>query len=275
MEALAELQDMAKDALRYYPYLKPDIRWVLVEATNRILPEVGRTWAATPSRSCARQHRGTARDSPGVLRRWSRPSDGTEFDSDTLIWTAGVKAHPLVGASDLLGGREGPAALPSGPAVDGVDDACGRRLCGRSRTSPSITPGAICGPSAQHAVRQAKILGDNIAVVLRGRTRTYVHKYVGRGPIGLHKGSPRSTGSSCAASSPGSCTGPITSASRPSTASPRGHRLDPGRSFFRREIVSLGRGARAPGGVPPRRRGTAQPVNGFRREPGRIHDGAR
>src|SRR6266508_655660 len=41
IEALAEMEDMARDALRYYPELDPDeMHWVLVEATNRILPEV-------------------------------------------------------------------------------------------------------------------------------------------------------------------------------------------------------------------------------------------
>ena len=48
-------EDMAKDALRYYPYLQPhDMRWILVEATGRILPEVGpRNGASTRSTSSA------------------------------------------------------------------------------------------------------------------------------------------------------------------------------------------------------------------------------
>src|SRR5258705_534883 len=41
IEALAEMEDMARDALRYYPELRAeDMHWVLVEATNRILPQV-------------------------------------------------------------------------------------------------------------------------------------------------------------------------------------------------------------------------------------------
>ena len=47
IEALAEMEDMARDALRYYPELKPDeVRWVLVEATQRVLPEVDRDMGA-------------------------------------------------------------------------------------------------------------------------------------------------------------------------------------------------------------------------------------
>ncbi len=41
IEALAELEDMARDACTFYPNLRHDeMRWVLVEATDRILPEV-------------------------------------------------------------------------------------------------------------------------------------------------------------------------------------------------------------------------------------------
>src|SRR5450432_3337659 len=41
VEALAELEDMARDACRSYDGVSPsDLRWVLVEASDRILPEV-------------------------------------------------------------------------------------------------------------------------------------------------------------------------------------------------------------------------------------------
>src|SRR5687768_13942828 len=42
IEALAEMEDMVRDALRYYPEIpRDDVRFLLVEATSRILPEVG------------------------------------------------------------------------------------------------------------------------------------------------------------------------------------------------------------------------------------------
>src|SRR5499427_1711079 len=47
IEALAEMEDMARDALRYYSELEDsDMRWVLVEATQRVLPEVDRDMGA-------------------------------------------------------------------------------------------------------------------------------------------------------------------------------------------------------------------------------------
>ena len=42
VEALGELEDMARYAARYYHNIQPeDMKWILVEASDRILPEVG------------------------------------------------------------------------------------------------------------------------------------------------------------------------------------------------------------------------------------------
>jgi NADH dehydrogenase len=56
---------------------------------------------------------------------------------------------------------------------------------------PDITkPGEFCAPNAQHAVRQAKRLADNIIADLHGKPRTpYKHAYAGSvASLGLHKG---------------------------------------------------------------------------------------
>jgi NADH dehydrogenase len=117
-------------------------------------------------------------------------SDGQEFDADTLVWTAGVKPNPVVGDSDLpvdsKGRLKGTALL----TVDGVEDAWTAGDCAAIPDLSKNEPGALCGPSAQHAVRQAKRLGDNIAAVLRGETPTpYKHAYAGSvASLGLHKG---------------------------------------------------------------------------------------
>ena len=193
VEALAELQDMAKDALRYYPYLQPHhMRWILVEATGRILPEVGPEMGIytidelrrhgievrlnTRLESCVDGH--------VVL------ADGTELDSDTLIWTAGVKAHPLLQRTDLPLDEKGRLKCRADLRVEGVDAAWGAGDCAAVPDLTSDVPGATTGPNAQHAVRQAKRLGDNIAAVLRGREpKNYEHKYVGSvASLGLHKG---------------------------------------------------------------------------------------
>jgi NADH:ubiquinone reductase (H+-translocating) len=192
IEALAELEDMANYATRYYPALsKGDLRFVLVEASGRILPEVSEDLGRytveelrkrridvrlnTRLESCVGGHI--------VL------SDGEEFDAETLVWTAGVRANPMNTRTDLPVDDKGRLSCKTDLRVDGIEGAWG---AGDGCAVPDLTgpPGALCSPSAQHAVRQAKVLGDNITRVLNGRTPSaYIHKHVGSvASLGLHKG---------------------------------------------------------------------------------------
>jgi NADH dehydrogenase len=192
IEALAELEDMTMYATRYYPDLsKGDIRFVLVEATGRILPEVGEDMGRyavdelvkrkidvrlnTRLESCVDGH--------VVL------SDGEEFDCETIVWTAGVKANPMLARTGLPLDEKGRVRCRPDLRVEGVEGAWS---AGDGAAVPDVTagPGVFTSPSAQHAVRQAKVLGDNIALVLNGRTpKSYVHKYVGSvASLGLYKG---------------------------------------------------------------------------------------
>jgi NADH dehydrogenase len=115
-------------------------------------------------------------------------SDGDEFDADTLVWTAGVKPNPLVAETDFPLDEKGRIKGTPLLRIEGVDDAW---TAGDSAAIPDLTnPGQLTGPSAQHAVRQAHRLGDNIVAVLRGGEPTeYRHAYIGSvASLGLHKG---------------------------------------------------------------------------------------
>ncbi|MFH8790886.1 NAD(P)/FAD-dependent oxidoreductase [Streptomyces roseoverticillatus] len=193
VEALAELEDMARYAARYYHNLEPeDLRFVLVEATGRILPEVGEEMG----RYALRELRGRNIDIRLDTRldscadRVAVLSDGSRFPTRTLVWTAGVKAHPVLAATDLpLNGR-GRLKCTAALTVDGVEHAWG---AGDAAAVPDLTsddPGAVCAPNAQHAVRQTKVLADNVLASLRDKPlKEYRHKYVGSvASLGLHKG---------------------------------------------------------------------------------------
>lgn len=193
VEALAELQDMAVDALRYYPYLKREhMRWVLVEAANRILPEVGEEMGRYTVKQLTRQgidvrlntRLESCVDGHVVL------DDGTKFEADTLVWTAGVKANPILASTDLPLDDRGRLRCHADLRVVGVDDAWG---AGDAAAVPDLTapePDATTSPSAQHAVRQARHLADNIVAVLKGGEPTdYRHRHVGSvASLGLHEG---------------------------------------------------------------------------------------
>jgi NADH:ubiquinone reductase (H+-translocating) len=191
VEALAELEDMARDACESYDGVEPsDMRWVLVEASDRILPEVSIDMGLYTVRELQRRHidvrLGTRLNS--AIDHHIVLSDGYEFDADTLVWTAGVKPNPMVGDTDFPLDEKGRLKGTVLLTIEGVDDAW---TAGDSAAIPDVTkPGELCGPSAQHAVRQAKRLGDNIAAMVHGIEPTpYKHAYAGSvASLGLHKG---------------------------------------------------------------------------------------
>jgi NADH dehydrogenase len=192
VEALAELEDMAHDALRYYPSLsKADLRWILVEATDKILPEVGPdmgAWTAEALRKRGIEVKLSTRlDSAEKCR--IALSDGDSFDAETLVWTAGVKAHPVLQNTDLPVDEKGRLKATAELTVEGLTDVF---TAGDNAAVPDLTkgPGEFCAPNAQHAVRQASQLGDNVVATLRGKPlKPYKHAYVGSvASLGLHKG---------------------------------------------------------------------------------------
>jgi NADH dehydrogenase len=192
IEALAELEDMARDACRYYPTVHAsEMRWVLVEATGRILPEVSAGLGLYTMERL--RHRGIE------VRLHTRVTSmtggrvvldtGEEFDAETIVWTAGVKAHPVLAATDLP--LDGQGRLKATAFLQ-VEDTPGAWTAGDCAAVPDLSKGGgeTTGPSAQHAVRQARRLADNIVAELRGQPITpYEHSYAGSvASLGLHKG---------------------------------------------------------------------------------------
>jgi NADH dehydrogenase len=198
IEALAELEDMARDAVRYYPELSVDqMHWVLVELAQRIMPEVDADLGAYTVRELMRRGLDIRLNTrlESCVDGHVRLSDGEEFDADTIAWTAGVKPNPMLASTDLPRDGKGRVTCratlqvvgPDGSTVDGVWSA------GDCAAVPDLTsaePGALCGPTAQHSVRQARRLADNMLAVLRGRAPAdYRHSYAGSvASLGLHKG---------------------------------------------------------------------------------------
>ena len=191
IEAFAELEDMARYATRYYDNVTPDdMRWVLIEATGRILPEVSVPMAEYTVQQLLKRNMDvrlntrveSMTDGHVVL------SDGEEFDAETIVWTAGVKANPMLTRTDLPLDEKGRLRCTPDLRVDGVEDAWGAGDCA---AVPDLTnPGAFTGPSAQHAVRQTKTLAANMVAALRRRRLVdYRHKYVGSvASLGLYRG---------------------------------------------------------------------------------------
>ncbi len=193
IEVLAELADMARYACRYYETIEPpDMRWVLVEATGRIMPEVSpRMGRYTAKRLIERgieiflNTRVTTMENGHVVL-----DDGTEFDADTIVWTAGVKANPVLQQTDLPLDDRKRLRCTATLQVEDCPDAFSAGDCAAVPDLTSDDPNATCSPSAQHAVRQARVLADNVIAYLRGQPlRYYQHRYAGSvASLGLYRG---------------------------------------------------------------------------------------
>jgi NADH dehydrogenase len=196
IEALAEVEDMARAAVRYHDGLRAeDLRFVLIEGSTRILPELGEEMGGYALEQLRKRaidvHLATFLSS--CVDGHVVTSTGVEFDSATIVWTAGVKANPVLASSDLPLDEAGRVrALPTLQVVDADGRVVeGVWTAGDCAAVPDLThPGTFTSPSAQHAVRQARHLGDNLARHLRSAPPTdYRHKHVGTvASLGLHKG---------------------------------------------------------------------------------------
>ena len=192
VEAFAELEDMARDVIRQdYKNLRVEqMTWHLVEAAPRILGELSESLADYTTDQLRKRgmqvHIGTTLDSceDGHVRL----SDGTETVAETIVWTAGVKAEPILGKYGFALDTKGRLPCAATLLASGFTDVWSAGDCA---AVPDLTqPGKMCAPTAQHAVRQAKQLGDNIVASLRGEEpKKYKHVFAGSvASLGLHKG---------------------------------------------------------------------------------------
>ena len=186
VEALAELSDLVRDALRFYPRLREVTqRWVLVDAAPGILPEIPRRLGEYASRELLRRgfelHVSTTLES--YDGREAVLSDGTTVPARTLVWTAGVRAHPLLGPLGLPVDERGRVPVDELLRVEGHDGIWALGDC--AAVPNARTPGQLDPPTCQHALRQARRLAKN----LTGEPKPYGYRMLGQvATLGRYKG---------------------------------------------------------------------------------------
>lgn len=196
VEALAELEDLARAACGSYRELRPrDLRWVLVEAADRILPEIGAPLAEYATRLLRDRgievRTGTRLESAegGICRL----SDGEEFSAGTLVWTAGVRPAPLAERSGFPVDDHGRVLVDSCLRVPGE---AGVWALGDAAAVPDVISGGLCPPTAQHATRQARRLARNVLASFDGAAQfPFRYRTLGQlASLGRYKGVARVLG---------------------------------------------------------------------------------
>src|SRR3954451_4972229 len=186
VEALAELSDLVRDTLRFYPRLRGvGQRWILVDSAPKILPEIPTRLGEYAGRELAKRgvelRVGTTLDSMDEVS--ATLSDGERIETDTLVWTAGVKATPLVYVFGLPLYEKGRVCVDPLLKVDGRENVWSLGDC--ARVPNEATPGRYDPPTCQHVLRQARPLAKNI----KGDLRPYRYRMLGQvATLGRHKG---------------------------------------------------------------------------------------
>ena len=186
VEALAELNDLAHAALRFYPNLR-DVpqRWVLVDAAPKILPEIPLRLGEYAARHLER--RGVEIHVSTTLESYDGRevvlSDGTRVPARTLVWSAGVSPNPLLGELGLPLDERGRVLVDEKLRVQGRENVWALGDC--TAVPNCKTPGLSDPPTCQHALRQARRLTKN----LTGPPKPYGYRMLGQvATLGYHKG---------------------------------------------------------------------------------------
>ena len=185
VEALAELFDLVGDALRFYPRLRDaKQRWVLVDAAPSILSEIPSRLGEYAARQLVK--RGieirVATTLASLDAEAATLSDGERIPTATLVWTAGVKANPMLARLGLPLDERGRVKVDATLRVEGTDDVWALGDCARV---PNLAAPEPDPPTSQHALRQARRLAKN----LRGTPQPYRYRMLGQvATLGRYKG---------------------------------------------------------------------------------------
>ncbi len=167
VETIAGINDFLREALPAYPHLREQLlRVVLVHPGPVILPELGEKLGAYAQKKLAERKveirvntKVTAVSDVGVSL-----SDGTMIEGKTLIWTAGTSPHPLLQALPCVKER---GRLSTNECLE-VAGWPGVWALGDCAAVPDPKTGKACPPTAQHALRQGKVVAHNVLAAVRG-----------------------------------------------------------------------------------------------------------
>ena len=186
VEALAELADLVRDALRYYPALQAEQQhWVLVDAAPKILPEIPTRLGDYAAALLMRRGVDIRVDTrlEAVEPHAARLSDGTQLLTSTVVWTAGVKANPLLPDLGLPLDDRGRIRVDETLRVHDEERVWALGDC--AAVPNAATPGRHDPPTSQHALRQSRRLARNLA----GERRPYRYRMLGEvATLGRYRG---------------------------------------------------------------------------------------
>src|SRR6476620_4715027 len=178
-ELVLQLRALADSSAKQMDFNPADVKCVLLDLAEQVMPEVGEKLGAAAMRVL--NSRGTDVRLGVTLKEVYAEhvvlSDDSLIRTHTVAWVSGVTGAPLIEKLGLPTER-GRLKVTTELQVPGHPDVFG---AGDAAAVPDVTqPGKITPPTAQHATRQGKVLGRNVAASLGyGTTKTYKHRNMG------------------------------------------------------------------------------------------------
>jgi NADH dehydrogenase len=185
VECIAEMNDFLRDAIRAYHTLhESDLRLILLQRGERILPELTESLAAFAHRLLVKRgveiRLGASLKAVSASLAVIETKAGAEerIAARTTIATVPAGPHPLITALPFVQekGRivvDTHTEVPEWPGVWALGDCAAIKQVD-GQTSP---------PTAQHALRQARTCAENIVASIRQRPKT-IFKFTGLGKLG-------------------------------------------------------------------------------------------
>jgi len=180
VETIAGMNDFLRDAIKFYPHLNEKmLRIVLIHSGGVILPELSERLGKYARQKL--EHRGIEirlnTRVTGLTDREVTLSDGTRIVTNTLVWTAGTAPNPMLAALPCAKER-GKVLTDEFMRVPGFENVW---AVGDCAAVPDVKNGVFFPPTAQHAIRQGKILAHNIAASVKGgRLRPFTFQTIGQ-----------------------------------------------------------------------------------------------
>ncbi|MDT7722553.1 MAG: hypothetical protein QOE94_3564 [Mycobacterium sp.] len=178
-ELILQLRALATAAAKQMNFDPADVKFLLLDLADQVMPEVGEKLGARAMRVLRRRGVDVRL---GLTLNEVHPdhvvlSDDSQVDTRTVAWVTGVTAAPLIKTLGLPT-EKGRLKVQTDLGVPGHPDVF---AAGDAAAVPDVTqPGKITPPTAQHATRQGKVLADNVAASLgRGKKRDYKHHNMG------------------------------------------------------------------------------------------------
>ena len=170
VETVAAVNDFLRGALKSYPHLAENlIRVVLVHPGEVVLPELGTELGLYAQEKLAK--RGveirTKTKVERISARGVELDDGTTIAAKTVVWTAGTSPSPVLNGLPCSKER-GKLAVNPFLEVSGCDGVWALGDCAHALDPETGKP---YPPTAQHAMRQGKLVAKNIVATIRGRKK--------------------------------------------------------------------------------------------------------